>query len=288
MTNYLLLLFLYIVWGTTYTAIPFALKGFTPFVMAFSRYLLVGLFFLPWTRRADWDLKRALPQMFGGVCLVMANSLVMWSQQKMPSGLASLFIATVPLWFMLVNGIFFEKKIPEKLAVFGVFLGLSGIGYLSFATGKDMALRMSALALVSASLIWVVGSLFIRRSMANYRNSYSAISIQMVTGSLFMGILASFSGESFSANYVHGNLHAWGGFLYLTVVGSLMALTVYNHLLKNLPPPVTGTYALVNPVVAMILGQIVLGEVLSTEMLVSTMMVLGGVGIILYSGARKA
>lgn len=287
MKNYLLLLFLYIVWGTTYTAIPFALKGFTPFLMASARYLLVGLVFLPFTTRADWEWKRAWPQVLGGVSMVIANSLVMWSQKTMPSGLASLFIATVPLWFMMVNWLFFEKKVPEKIAVAGLLLGISGVGYLSYATGTDVSLRASAAALMFASFVWVVGSLFIRRSMVNYK-TFPAISVQMISGGLFLTIVSiAFSGESISANFSHGIPEAWAAFFYLTIVGSVLALTVYNILLKTISPPVVGTYALVNPLVAMVLGQVVLGEALTADMLWSMVLILGGVSLLLYSSARQ-
>ncbi len=282
MTNYLLLLFLYIVWGTTYTAISFALKGFTPLVMASMRYLICGLFFLPWTTRSDWKWQKAWPQVLGGICLVFANSLVMWSQQTMPSGLASLFIATVPLWFLLVNGLFFEKKVPNKVAIIGVIVGIAGVGFLSYVTGKDLSLRAGAVALVSASLIWVIGSMFIRRSMAEYK-TFPAISVQLTSGGIFLVILSLFSEETYSSNLTHGNFGAWAGFFYLTIAGSLMALTVYNKLLQRLPPHVVGTYALVNPMVAMLLGQMVLGEVLTVDMLLATLMVLGGVALIIYS-----
>lgn len=286
MTNYLLLLFLYIVWGTTYTAIPFALKGFTPFAMASIRFLLCGLIFMPFTTREDWRWEKAKPIVFGGVALSLANSLVMWSQQTMPSGLASLFVATVPLWFMVVNWGFFEKKKPQKIAVLGLIFGIVGVGFLTYATGKDLSLRESAIALLASSFIWVVGSLFIRRSMGNY-GTFAGLSVQLTSGGVFLTIMTLIRQEDYVANITHGNLEAWGAFLWLTILGSLMSMSAYNKLLKTMSPHVVGTYALVNPMIAMFLGQIVLGEVLSVDMLIATSMVLGGVGLILYANSRK-
>ncbi len=289
MTNYILLLFLYIVWGTTYTAIPFALKGFTPFAMASIRFLLCGLIFLPFTTRADWRWQKARPVVLGGMALSLANALVMWSQQTMPSGLASLFVATVPLWFMVVNWRFFEKRRPQKMAVLGLLFGIVGVAFLTYATGKDMSLRASAIALLASSFIWVIGSLFIRRSMGNY-GTFAGLSVQLTSGGVFLTFMAVVTGEDYVANFSHRVPEAWGAFLWLTIFGSLMSMSAYNKLLKSMSPHVVGTYALVNPMIAMLLGQIVLGEVLSVDMLLATSMVLGGVSLILYAnstGQRK-
>lgn len=286
MTNYLLLLFLYIVWGTTYTAIPFALKGFTPFAMASIRFLLCGLIFMPFTTREDWRWKKAKPIVLGGVALSFANALVMWSQQTMPSGLASLFVATVPLWFMVVNWKFFDKKTPQKIAVLGLLFGILGVAFLTYATGKDLSLRESAIALLASSVIWVVGSLFIRRSVGNY-GTFAGLSVQLTSGGVFLTVMALIRQENYVANFTHGNFEAWGAFLWLTVLGSLMSMSAYNKLLKTMSPHVVGTYALVNPMIAMLLGQFFLGEVFSLDMLIATSMVLGGVGLILYANSKK-
>lgn len=287
MRNFLLLLFLYIVWGTTYTAISFALKGFTPFAMASMRFLLCGLILLPFTKKEDWDLRVAWPHMLGGICLNFSNSLVVWSQQNMPSGLAALFVGTVPLWFMLLNWGAFEKKRPSPLSFIGLLVGLCGVTYLSASSGKDLTLRSGAFILIAGSLLWCFGSLVIRKSKGKH-SIFSAISIQTLTGGTFLIIPALINGESFQHNLNQEALAPIVSWLYLLIFGSILAMNAYNKLLKTLSPHVVGTYALINPIVAMVLGQIYLGESLTHEMLVSAMLVLGGVGLIILSNYQTA
>lgn len=287
MRNFLLLLFLYIVWGTTYTAITFALKGFTPFAMASMRFLFCGLILLPFTKMEDWDFRVAWPHMLGGICLNFSNSLVVWSQQSMPSGLAALFVGTVPLWFMLLNWGAFEKKRPSPLSFVGLLVGLCGVAYLSAASGKDLTLRTSAITLVAGSLLWCFGSLVIRKSKGKH-SIFSAISIQSLTGGAFLIIPALMNGESFDRNIYEQTVTPFLGWLYLVVFGSLLAMHAYNKLLKDVSPQVVGTYALINPIVAMGLGQFYLGESLTHEMLISAMLVLGGVGLIILSNYKTA
>lgn len=286
MTNVLRLIFLYIVWGTTYTAISFALKGFTPFTMASMRFLLCGLILLPLTKKEDWNLKYALPHILGGICLTFSNSLVVWSQQNMPSGLAALFVATVPLWFMLLNWGAFEKKRPGLISFIGLMVGLLGVGYLSYASGKDLTMRTSAIVLIIGSLIWCFGSLIIRKAQRKYETS-AAISVQLTTGGIFLIIPALLTHENIASNFHQSSWTPVFGWLYLVVFGSLLAMSAYNKLLSSFSPHVVGTYALVNPVVAMLLGQVYLGESLTHEMLVATLLVLGGVGIIILSNFLK-
>lgn len=282
MRNLLLLLFLYVVWGTTYTAMSLALKGFSPFVMASMRFLFCGLLLLPFTKMEDWNFKVAWPHMLGGICLNFSNSLVAWSQQTMPSGLAALFVGTVPLWFMLLNWGAFEKKRPSPLSFVGLLVGLCGVAYLSASSGKDLTLRASAITLVAGSLLWCFGSLVMRKSKGTH-SIFSAISIQSITGGTFLIIPALLNGESYDRNIYEQTVTPFLGWLYLVVFGTLLAMHAYNKLLKSLSPHVVGTYALINPLVAMGLGQFYLGESLTHEMMISAMLVLGGVGIIIAS-----
>lgn len=259
-----------------------ALKEFSPFVLAASRYIACGLVFLPFTKREDWQFSRAWPHFLGGICLTFANSLVAWSQLKMPSGLAALFVGTVPLWFMLLNWISFDKKKPATLSLVGLVVGMSGLLYLSYSSGKDLSLRISALALVTSSLVWSLGSLTIKKAGSSHK-ILPAISIQLLTGGLFLLIPTFLNGETLPQNLFAKGYGAAFGWAYLVLFGTVLAMNAYIRLLKNMSPHVVGTYALVNPIVAMILGQAFLGEALSFEMMVATVLVLGGVGIILTS-----
>lgn len=287
MVNLLLLVFIYIVWGTTYTAISLALKEFSPFILAALRYTISGLIFLPFTKREDWNFTRAWPHFFGGICLTFANSLVVWSQQKMPSGLAALFVGTVPLWFMVLNWFAFEKKKPAILSLFGLMVGMSGLMYLSYSSGKDMSLRLSAMALVFSTFIWSIGSLTIKKAGSSHQ-ILPSLSIQLLTGGLFLFIPAYFNGESLPVDVFKNGIGPMLGLGYLIFFGTILAMNAYVRVLKNMSPHVVGTYALMNPIIAMVLGQAFLGESLSIEMVVATVLVLGGVGIILASNKLQS
>lgn len=282
MFNAGLLLFIYVVWGTTYAAISMALQGYSPFSMAVIRYTLCGLAFLPFTRREDWKLEKAKYHMMGGILLTLGNALVVWSQQKMPSGLAALFLGTIPLFLMILNWIAFEKKRPTNQSFMGLIIGLIGVTYLSYATGKDMTLRASCLMLLLAAFIWAIGTLLLKHSPAKYSMN-SSLAIQLLTGGLFLNIPAFINGEDLLLNLTQTSFTPLMGMVYLIVFGTMLAMAAYNRLLKVYPSQIVGTYALMNPIFAIILGQMILGEKMTMEIITSTVLVLSGVAVILFS-----
>tara|TARA_R110000868_G_scaffold80095_9_gene227889 strand:- start:9716 stop:10606 length:891 start_codon:yes stop_codon:yes gene_type:complete len=281
--NILLLIFLYIVWGTTYTAIVYALEGFEPFAMAGWRFLVAGLFFAPMTKLEHWKLKNSWPSIVGGIGLATGNALVVWSQTIMPSGLAALFIGSVPLWLILLDWLFYSKTKPHPLSMMGCFVGLIGLYLLSVQTGADLSLRTSAIALIAAALFWSVGTLVIRNAKVQLTRR-SALSVQLVYGGVFQQILAFFNGEAFfpkASALESAPLWAW---IYLVVFGSILAMNAYNYLLTVTSPAIIGTYALANPVVALILGHLLFDEEIGASTILSGVLVLVGVALILASG----
>tara|TARA_R110000868_G_scaffold42681_2_gene144023 strand:+ start:3289 stop:4179 length:891 start_codon:yes stop_codon:yes gene_type:complete len=281
--NILLLIFLYIVWGTTYTAIVYALEGFEPFAMAGWRFLVSGIFFVPLTKLEHWSFKNSWPSIVGGIGLATGNALVVWSQTIMPSGLAALFIGSVPLWLILLDWLFYSKTKPHALSMLGCFVGLIGLYLLSVQTGADLSLRTSAFALIAAALFWSIGTLVIRNAKIQLARR-SALAVQLVYGGVFQLILSAANGESFfpkASALETAPLLAW---LYLVVFGSIIAMNVYNYLLNVTSPAIIGTYALANPVVALVLGHLLFDEAISASTMLSGLLVLIGVGLILASG----
>lgn len=284
--NLILLIFIYIIWGTTYTAIVYALKGFEPFGLAGWRFLVAGLVFVPFTRKVDWKLGNSWHSIVGGIGLATGNALVVWSQTRMTSGLAALYVGSVPLWLILIDWLFFTKKKPHLLSVLGCLVGLSGLYLLSLETGKDLSLRLSAVALIGAALLWSIGTLFIRKGQGRITRN-SAIAIQLIYGGLFQFILAFFHGEDFFPGTMAFELKPFLAWSYLVIFGSVLAMNAYNYLIKTTSPAIIGTYALANPIVALMLGFLLFDEQLTVGTLISGLLVLAGVALILMSGRKK-
>ena len=283
--NLLLLIFLYVVWGTTYTAIVYALPAFDPFTLAAWRFVVAGTFFIPFGQLSDWRWGQAWPHIIGGIGLATGNALVVWSQTTMPSGLAALFVGSVPLWLILMDWLFFSKTRPKLLAVLGCFVGLFGLYYLSIETGRDLSLRLSALALIVASFSWSIGTLVIRYGGSQLKRK-SALSIQLLSGGLFQFFIALCLGEKLLPRFEVLQWSHFFGWFYLVVFGSVAAMIVYNELLGKLDSAVIGTYALANPIVALLLGHWLFSEVLKASTVLAGVCVLFGVALILLSGAK--
>lgn len=281
--NMLMLIFLYVVWGTTYTAIVFALEGFEPFTLAGWRFFIAGLIFTPFTRLHNWRIKNCWPHIIGGIGLSTANALVVWSQTAMPSGLAALFVGSVPLWLIALDWIFFSKNRPHHLSLIGCVIGLIGLYLLSAQTGQDLTLRLSAFVLIGAALLWSIGTLVLRNGPAHL-NRRSAMAVQLVSGGLFQFVLALIMGEGIIPGAQAFEFKAFSAWVYLVLFGSVLAMMVYNYLLGILAPAVIGTYALANPIVAMLLGFWLFNEQVSSATLISGGLVLVGVAFILLSG----
>lgn len=287
MKNMLLLLFLYVVWGTTYTAIVYALEGFEPFVLAAWRFLFAGLIFAPFTKINDWKWSNAWPHILGGIGLATGNALVVWSQTAMPSGLAALFVGSVPLWMIALDWSFFSRRRPHFLSIAGCLVGLAGLYFLSVQTGKDLTLRSSAIALIGAAFLWSLGTLIIRHGKSPLPRR-SALAIQLVFGGIFQFVIAFFHGENFIPTEAAFSLKPFLAWSYLVLFGSVLAMRAYNYLLPQMDSAVIGTYALANPVVALLLGHWLFGESLDLATVMAGVLVLFGVGLILMAGKLRA
>ncbi len=281
--NMLLLAFIYVVWGTTYTAIVYALEGFEPFTLAAWRFIIAGLLFVPFTTRTDWRLKNCWPHILGGIGLATANALVVWSQTAMPSGLAALFVGSVPLWLIALDWAFFGKSRPHPYSAGGCVIGLIGLYLLSAQTGTDLTLRWSALALIGAALLWSVGTLILRNGKSPLARR-NALAVQLVWGGLFQFFLALLNQESLLPGPEAFTLKPFLAWLYLVLFGSVLAMRVYNYLLGQLTPAIIGTYALANPIVALLLGYWLFDEEITVSTCISGCLVLMGVALILLSG----
>jgi drug/metabolite transporter (DMT)-like permease len=276
----------YIVWGSTYLAIRFAVETLPPLLMAGARFVLSGAILLAWARfregaappsRTEW--RTAL--ISGSLLLLGGNGGVAWAEQRVPSGVAALLVAVVPLWMVLLVWLGPGGDRPRLPVFVGVGLGLAGLALL---VGPD-ALRqggtssVGALVLVLASLSWAIGSLYIQRA-PKAPSGVSASGSQMLAGGLVLIIAGVVAHEPSRLDLAHASTRSLLGFAYLVTIGSLIGFTAYLYLLAHTSAAKAATYAYVNPVVAVFLGWAIGHESVTSRTIVAAAIILAGVAII--------
>jgi drug/metabolite transporter (DMT)-like permease len=271
------LIAVYVIWGSTYLALRFGLKGFTPFILNGIRFTVAGglLFtFLrirgtaPPTRRQWWNLARiAALMLVGGVGLVTVAE-----DAGVGSGVAATAIAVMPLWAALWSGLF--GRWPSRLEWIGLFVGFGGV--LILAQEGDFRATAGGMALVMiAPMLWAFGSVWSRR--LDLPSVWMATAAQLLAAGAILLVLGPLRGERIATA---PPAEAWLALLYLTVMGSLLAFTAYVYLLREVSAPVATSYAYVNPVIAVVLGLTLGGEVVSGPAFVALPLILSGVGIV--------
>jgi drug/metabolite transporter (DMT)-like permease len=250
---------IYLVWGSTYLAIRVTDRTMPPLLMSSVRFLIAGATLYAVTSRG-----RARPTLrqwrsaaiVGAALLLIGNGGVAWAETRLESGLAALMVAIIPLWVALMDRAFFGRRLSPT-AVAGLVVGFAGVALLVRPGGGGDLLAM--LALVGTTAAWAAGSLYARGAALPESPLLSA-SMQMLAAGVFLGVAGLATGES-------GGIHADSfstkpviAFVYLVVVGSLIAFSAYAWLLKNVRISVVSTYAFVNPVVAVALGTVFLNE----------------------------
>lgn len=277
------LLILYSCWSTTYLAIRIGVKDTPPFLFAGTRVTLAGLCLLAFLSlsggwRAAWMSPRDLAWtcLVGLFLFVGGNGLVTLAQRSIESGLAALLIATTPLWMALLESIWPGGERLHVAGWFGLALGMAGVGLL--ARGQQGEAAGMALVLCSACA-WGIGS-FIQRKLRLKGSPYLHAGWQMVFGGLATTLIGLVIGESGRVTAETFTPRAVAAFFYLLVVGSLVGFVAYIWLLKHVGTAVAGTYAYVNPVLAVILGAVVDGERVTPFMLAAVPLVLSSVALV--------
>jgi drug/metabolite transporter (DMT)-like permease len=272
----------YVIWGSTYLAIRVAVRegsGFPPFTMGFMRVGVAGLILVVWA----WLRKKRIkptPAEWGtlvgsGLLLwTAANGLVIWAEVRADSGLTALLVASMPIWAAIIDAAL-DRKIPSPLLIISLLVGFIGIGLLAAPslTSGVRADLLSTIALIIAPFCWALGSVLQTRrpvALAPQVNS----GYQMLVGGAGFFILALFFTKE---PLPHPNQEAWLAWGYLVVFGSLLAYTSFVTVLGMLPINVVMTYAYVNPVIAVILGYLILHEEITNWTIGGTLFVLLGV-----------
>lgn len=274
----------YIIWGSTYLAILYAIETLPPFLMAAARFLLAGGLLFAWARfrgiptptRAQWIACAVA----GGLMLMLGNGGVVWAETRVPSGVAALLVAIVPCWMVLLDWLRGGEK-PTGRVVAGLALGMLGLALL---VGPDALMGggridpLGALVLVFGGLAWAAGSLYSRgRAFPAPRMSTAA---QMLAGGVGLLALGTVTGEWGQVNPAAVSTRSVLATLYLVVFGSLIAYSAYVWLLRVSTPAKVSTYAYVNPIVAVMLGWLFAGEALTLRMGAAALVIVAGVALI--------
>ena len=274
----------YLCWGMTYLAMRIAVRDIPPHLMSGARFLVAGLVLYLWTRGRG-DPKPTATQwrsaaMVGGFLLLGGNATVAWAEQQVPSGLAAVLIAVAPIWMVAFEWARGGPR-PGKRVIAGLILGLAGVALLVSPEG-DSATQVNligAAMLVLASASWAWGSV-ISKSAPLPKSPFLATSMEMIGGGVLLLLTALAVGQVAHFRPTEVSAHAVLAWLFLVVFGSLVGFTAYIWLLGVTSIAKAGTYAYVNPIVAVFLGWAILDEPVTGRTLIAALVILVGVALV--------
>ena len=288
------ILILYVVWGSTYLGIRVAVETIPPFVMGAVRFGIAGLVVLAAVaiaRRGGFvrPSRRELRDcaiigtcfMFGGM------GLVSWGEQTVPSGITGVLIAMMPVWVAIYGRLFFRERLPV-LAIVGIVIGMiCVVGLVGQGVAVEGSLDPAGIAaLVLSPMIWAAGSTFAAKRARLPSDPFLATGLEMLSGSVVLAVAAVLSGELASFRPADVSANAVLATAYLTVVGSLVAFTAFVWVIRHAPLPLVTTYAFVNPVIAVVLGWLLLHEAVGPVQLAAGAVIVAGVALIIVARSR--
>jgi drug/metabolite transporter (DMT)-like permease len=273
----------WLLWGSTFAAMRFAVATIPPFVMASSRFLLAGVILYAICalrgkmRPTRDDLVRAV--VTGAALLLIGNGTTAWTVQYLPTGINSLLLSLSPVWMAIIAFAWGGER-PTRLAVIGMLLGFAGLALLLQPKATSAFPLIPAVVAVLASVSWAFGSIYQRRAPKS-GSLILATALQMLFGGTFLAIEAALFGQ-WNALDVHAVTGAsLGGFVWLLIFGSLMAYSAYLYTMQSASTALASTYAYVNPVVAVILGMLLFHERFSPLEAVASAIILTGVALMM-------
>ncbi|WP_224278403.1 EamA family transporter [Streptomyces sp. LS1784] len=287
---WLALLVVYIVWGSTYLAIRVAVETMPSFLSAAARFITAGLLLAGYllVRQGPAGLKvtgrqLASSALVGVLLLTGGNGMVVLGETSVPSGLAALLVAAVPLWMVVLTAFGGERPRAAELA--GVLLGLVGLGVLSAPAISGSIEPAGVILIIGATLLWATGS-FVSKKIPMPGNVLAASAYQMLAGGLGNLLVGLGRGEQHGLDLGTISGRSWLALAYLVLFGSLLAFTAYAWLLRSAPLTLVATYAYVNPVVAVLLGWLILAEPLTGPTLAGGAIVVAGVCLVVSVSRR--
>ena len=288
------LLTVYVVWGSTYFGIAVAIETIPPFVSMAIRFWIAGSALLLW-ELARGRRSFAIPSrrqirdaaIVGVLLLGIGNGFVALGEKTVASGIAAILVAMIPLWFAVFGRIYFHDRLP-RLVVIGIVIGLAGVAFLVAPSGAG-GVTFDALGiaiLVVGPIGWAHGTLYSARRADLPARALTNTAIQMLAGAAMLTLEGAITGEWVDFHPGAISVRSIVALTYLILIGSMVAFNAYAWLLRNAPLSLVGTYAYVNPIVAVALGTAFLGEVVSGRTLVASGIIVAAVALIVTARSR--
>jgi drug/metabolite transporter (DMT)-like permease len=287
---------LYVIWGSTYLGIRFAIETIPPFLMAGARFVSAGLimYVIAWSQgigKSTWANWRT--SLIIGACLLLAgNGGVTISEQHIDSGLAALIVAIVPIYIVLLGWAMGMAPRPSSIVWLALVGGFVGVGILfgpalhfSSEQGRHPAIGISIL-LVS-SFIWSAGSLY-SRTAKHAASPFLTAAQQMLCGGALLLVAGVVTGELPQFHPGSISISSLASFVYLVIIGAVVGYTAYIWLLRHCEPTKVATYAYVNPIVAVLLGAVFAGETLTMRTLIAAALIIGSVALVITAQQLRA
>jgi drug/metabolite transporter (DMT)-like permease len=283
----------YIVWGSTYLAIRIGIESFPPLILAGIRHLAAGLILYPLIRwrtnvrptTANWRAAVVV----GFLLLFAGNGGVCWAEQTVPSGVAALLVATVSLWLVFVDWLRPGGHKPVPMVILGLLMGFAGMALLVGPThlgGSQRVDPWGAAVLLFASLAWACGSLYAKHG-GMPSSPMLGVAMQSLTGGAILLIAAFFAGEFRGLHFTAVSLRSWLALAYLIAFGSGIGFSAYLYILHKSTAARVGTYAFVNPVVALFLGWLIAGEPITLRTALAAAVILTAVILVISATQRS-
>ena len=282
----------YIVWGSTYLAIRIGLESFPPLILAGLRHLTAGLILYPFFRKQSGSPPTALnwrTTLVTGLLLLFAgNGGVSWAEQSVPSGVTALLVATVSLWLVTLDWLRPGGMKPVPKVVLGLLLGFAGLAILvgpAQLGGSGRVDLRGAAILVFASLAWACGSLYAKHGKMP-SSPMLGVAMQSLAGGAILLIVGALTGEFRNFHFGAVSLRSWLALVYLIAFGSGIGFSAYIYILHKSTPARVGTYAFVNPVVALFLGWLIAGEAITLRTVLAAAVILTAVVLVISAPHR--
>jgi drug/metabolite transporter (DMT)-like permease len=286
---------IYIIWGSTYIAVLIALKDFPPFLVTGLRFMIAGLllFIFSMIRGQSLpDLQSIVNLSFSGtLMLFFGTGAVAWVEQYISSGLAAIIVATVPLWIVLLDKREWKFNFSNKFIIIGLLIGFIGVLIL-FADKKSLDFSGNKMKLISffvmlgGAICWATGSLFLKYKSIGASTGMKA-AIQMIAAGIIFFVVSMINGEYQHTEWQNISRSSVLAIVYLVIIGSLIGYMSYVWLLSVRSAAIVGTYAYVNPVVAVFLGWLIASEEIVTRQIIALAVILFGVILVTLAKEKK-
>ncbi len=289
------ILVLYLVWGSTYLGMKVAMDSLEPFVMGAFRFIPAGILLTAFVAiRQRATIRRPTmvgirdSAIVGGFLLVGGAGLVAWGEQTIPTGIAALLIGLMPMWLAIFGRVLLGERIQPLIGL-GIVIGVAGVAILAWPVDGVGPLDPAGLAaLIVSPILWALGTLYAARRAVLPAPALFATGIEMIAGGLLFLVVAFITGETAGFDLGAVTTTSWLGIGYLVFVGSLVGYTTFSWLITVAPLPRITTYAYVNPVVAVILGSIILDEQLTPRTIIAAAVITLAVILIVTARGRSA